>query len=189
MNGNLLDVVESFLCNRCQRNVLNGPFFQLEIRKSWCTKRLSIGTLIFSHWYQWFTSRTNIWCPAFLLMILPYFRFLTLQYKTALRITEDIKGSSRDKLFQDYRLEYPQQRRWMRLLSLPHKSLSTGQPPHICNFHKWQILTDTPKLFMYLLEENNTSKTLSFHMSFMNGINLIQTFVALIIRIYFVMRC
>ena len=164
-------------------------FYNWKSVKAGVPKGSELGPLFFSHWYQWFTARTNIWCPAFLRMILPYFRLLTLQYKAALRITEDIKGSSCDKLFQDLGLEYPQQRRWVRLLSLPHKSLSTGQPPHICNFHKWQILTDTPKLFMYFLEENNTSKTLSFHMSFMNGINLIQTFVALIIRIYFVMRC
>ena len=57
----------------------------------------------------------------------------SVQYKAALPITGTIKGSSRDKLYQELRLEYLQQRRWMRRLCLLYKYLSTGQASHIYN--------------------------------------------------------
>ena len=48
----------------------------------------------------------------------------------ALAITGAIKGSSRNKLYQELGLEYLQQRRWMRRLCL---CFPTGQPSHIHN--------------------------------------------------------
>ena len=48
----------------------------------------------------------------------------------AVTITEAIKDSSRDKLFQKLGFEYLQQRRRMRRLCLTYKLLSTGQLSH-----------------------------------------------------------
>ena len=45
----------------------------------------------------------------------------TVQYNAALAITGEIKGTSREKLYQELGLEYLQQRRWMRRLCLFYK--------------------------------------------------------------------
>ena len=49
----------------------------------------------------------------------------------ALAITGAIKGSSREKLYQELGLEYLYRRRWARRLCLLYKVLSTGQPSYI----------------------------------------------------------
>ena len=49
----------------------------------------------------------------------------TVQYNAALAITGAIKGTSREKLYQELGLEYLQQRRWMRRLWLFYKVVST----------------------------------------------------------------
>ena len=46
-----------------------------------------------------------------------------------------------------------------------------------------RILTDTPTLSRYFLVELETSKALFFHMQYLNGTNLIQTSVAVVIII------
>ena len=55
------------------------------------------------------------------------------QYNPTLAITGAIKGSSRDKLYQELGLEYLQQRRRMRRLCLLYKFLSNAQPSPIHN--------------------------------------------------------
>ena len=52
----------------------------------------------------------------------------TVQYNAALAITGAIKGTSREKLYQELGLEYLQQRRWMRRLCLFYKVVSTKLP-------------------------------------------------------------
>ena len=69
-------------------------------------------------------------------------------------ITGAIKGSSRDKLYQELSLEYLQQRKWMRRLCLPYKFLSTGQPSYVHNLLP-QMRTPT----VSFLAELNISKT------------------------------
>ena len=51
----------------------------------------------------------------------------SVQYNAALAITGAIKGSSREKLYQEIGLEYLYRRRWARRLCLLYKVLSTGQ--------------------------------------------------------------
>ena len=58
----------------------------------------------------------------------------------------------------------------------------------IIYFHKWNILTDTPILSILFLVELNTSKTVIFYISLMNAINLIETFIALVIIIFFALH-
>ena len=55
----------------------------------------------------------------------------TVQYNAALAITGAIKGTSREKLYQELGLEYLQQRRWMRRLCLFYKVVSTKLPAYI----------------------------------------------------------
>ena len=52
----------------------------------------------------------------------------------ALAITGAIRGSSREKLYQELGLEYLYRRRWVRRLCLLYKVLSTGQPTYIYDF-------------------------------------------------------
>ena len=58
----------------------------------------------------------------------------TLQYNAALAITGAIKGTSWKKWYQELRLEYLQQRRWMRCLCLFYKFVSTKLPAYIFDF-------------------------------------------------------
>ena len=55
----------------------------------------------------------------------------TVQYNAALAITGAIKGTSREKLYQELGLEYLQQRRCMRRLCLFYKVVSTKLPAYI----------------------------------------------------------
>ena len=55
----------------------------------------------------------------------------TVQYNAALAITGAIKGTSREKLYQELGLEYLQQRRCMRRLCLFSKVVSTKLPAYI----------------------------------------------------------
>ena len=55
----------------------------------------------------------------------------TVQYNAALAITGAIKGTSREKLYQELGLEYLQQRRCMRRLCLFSKIVSTKLPAYI----------------------------------------------------------
>ena len=55
----------------------------------------------------------------------------SVQYNAALAITGAIKGSSREKLYQELGQEYLSQRRWARGLCLLYKVFSTGQPSYI----------------------------------------------------------
>ena len=58
----------------------------------------------------------------------------TVQYNAALAITGGIKGTSREKLYQEFGLEYLQQRREMRRLSIFYKILWTKLPAYIYDF-------------------------------------------------------
>ena len=49
----------------------------------------------------------------------------TVQYNAALAVTGAIKGTSREKVYQELGLEYLQQRRWRRRLCLFYKVVST----------------------------------------------------------------
>ena len=55
----------------------------------------------------------------------------SVQYNVALALTRAIKGSSREKLYQELGLESLYQRRWVRRLCLRHYVFSTGQPSYV----------------------------------------------------------
>ena len=55
----------------------------------------------------------------------------SVQYNTALAITGAIKGSSREKLYEELAQEYLYRSRWTRRLCLLYKVFSSGQPSYI----------------------------------------------------------
>ena len=67
----------------------------------------------------------------------------SIQYHAALAITGAIRGTSREKLYQELGLESMKDRRWLRRLCYSHKVLSTKLPtylyeliPPIINSHR-----------------------------------------------------
>ena len=95
-----------------------------------------------------------------------------VQYNAVLAITGAIKGSSREKLYQELGLEYLYRRRWTRRLCLLYKVFQLFSHPifMIC-YHHWEALVDMLIRLIWSLANLNISRTLSFLMSFMNGIN------------------
>ena len=55
----------------------------------------------------------------------------TIQYNAALAITGAIRGSSREKLYQELGLETLQQRRWYRKLCCFYKILKSQSPKYL----------------------------------------------------------
>ena len=55
----------------------------------------------------------------------------SIQYNAALAITGAIRGSSREKLYQELRLETLQQRRWYRKLCCFYKILKSQSPKYL----------------------------------------------------------
>ena len=96
----------------------------------------------------------------------------SVQYNATLAITRAIKGSSREKLYQELGLEYLYRRRWTRRLCLLYKVFQLFSHPifMIC-YHHWEALVDMLIRLIWSLANLNISRTLSFLMSFMNGIN------------------
>ena len=95
----------------------------------------------------------------------------SVQYNAARAITRANKGSSCEKLYQGLGLEYLYQRRWARRLCLLYKVFSTVQPSYIMIHHHWEVLVNMLVHLIWPLVNLNISRTLSFLMSFMNGIN------------------
>ena len=58
----------------------------------------------------------------------------SLQYNAALAITGAIRGSSKEKLFQELGFEYLSSRRWLRKLCLFHKTVVNKSPNYLCNY-------------------------------------------------------
>ena len=109
-----------------------------------------------SHKSNWFSSKTIVYFASNIFTIYKSFirphldygdvvydqpsndafsnKFETAQYNAALAITGAIKGTSREKLYQELGLEYLQQRRWMGRLCLFYRVVSTKLPAYIYDF-------------------------------------------------------
>ena len=55
----------------------------------------------------------------------------TVQYNAALAITGAIRGTSKEKLYQELGLESLKDRRWLRRMSYLYKIISTKLPPYL----------------------------------------------------------
>ena len=57
----------------------------------------------------------------------------SVQYNAALAITGAIRGTSKEKLYQELGFESLKDKRWLRSLCYLYKVVSTKQPAHFCN--------------------------------------------------------
>ena len=88
----------------------------------------------------------------------------SIQYNSALAITGAIRGTSREKLYQELGLEYLSSRRWFKRLSLFHKIIYSKSPYYLHNIiPKPNHLINTR--YQYLIP-NFFCRTLSFTNSF-----------------------
>ena len=55
----------------------------------------------------------------------------TVQYNTALAITGAIRGTTKEKLYQELGLESLKDRRWLRRVSYLYEVISTKLPPYL----------------------------------------------------------
>ena len=121
----------------------------------------------------------------------PFFNKLEIfQYNAALAIMGAIKGTSREKVFQELSLEYLQQRRRIRHLSLLYKAVSTKLPAYIYNLipavRQSQRLLNTFNSFSCRIEYLKKS-FFPCVIGQRNKVNL--KFIVLVVVIYFQGHC
>ena len=96
----------------------------------------------------------------------------SVQYNAALAITGAIKGSSREKLYQELGLKYLYRSRWARRLCILYKVLSTGQSSYIYDLlPSLRSFCRHVNSFNFVSCKSEYFKNSSFLMSFTNGIN------------------
>ena len=88
-----------------------------------------------------------------------------MQCNVALAITEAFKSC--DKLYQELRLEYLHQRRWMRKVCLLYKFPSTEQPSH-CSTNSLQLSKHLIFIFTSSAFEKFAETLQHFHRIFLN---------------------
>ena len=100
------------------------------------------------------------------------YKIESVQYNVALAITGAIKGSSREKLYQELGLEYLYRRRWARRLCLLYIKFYqlVNHPIFMIFYHHWEVLLNMLIRLIWSLVNMNISRTYSFLMSFTNGI-------------------
>ena len=98
----------------------------------------------------------------------------SVQYDAALAITGAIRGSSREKLYQELGLESLKSRRWYRKLCLFFKLKKNKHPSYHPSYQHG--LPETITTSLYLMLNMNISETLFFHPLLLSGISSIITF-------------
>ena len=100
-----------------------------------------------------------------------------LQYNACLAITGAIRGTSKEKLYEELGLESLKLRRWHRKLSCFYK-LFSSEHPHPSNYSLQEALVMFLEICIKILSLKQDIlflKTLSFRQLLLNGINLIIT--------------
>ena len=109
----------------------------------------------------------------------------SVQYNAALVITRAIRGTSKEKLYQELRLESLKGRRWLRRMLYLYKIISTKLPPY---FHELipplQRSYRYPGCFQTFRCRTTFFQNLFLPLSLLNGINWI-----LILKILIPMQC
>ena len=98
----------------------------------------------------------------------------TVQYNAALAITGAIRGTSKEKLYQELGLESLKDRGWLRRMSYLHKIISTKLPPYLHQLippHKGHI--DTLVVFKLCVVGLHFSQIRFYRLPLLNGINWI----------------
>ena len=91
-----------------------------------------------------------------------------VHYKAALVITGAIKGTSRDRLYQELGLESLEDRRWSRRLFFFHKKLQGLLPPYLQTYHN--TVSEVIKVSQFL-QEPRYLRIHFFHIALRNGVN------------------
>ena len=117
----------------------------LTIYKSFLTPHLDYGDVIYDRaFHESFQNKLE-----------------SAQYKTALAITGDIKGSSREKLYQELGLESLKSRRWYQKLCLFFKLKKNKHPSYLFDMISKVYqhgLPETITTSLYLMLNMNTSE-------------------------------
>ena len=109
----------------------------------------------------------------------------SVQYNAALAITGAIRGTSKEKLYQEVTLEPLEYRRWLRRKSYLYKIISTKLPPYLYELitpYKGHI--DTLVIFKLYAVGSHFFKIRFYGLPLLNGINWI-----LILKILIPMQC
>ena len=92
----------------------------------------------------------------------------SVQHNAVLAITGTIKGSSREKIYQELGLEYLYRRRWVIRLCLLCKVFQLfSHPLFIIIYHQWAVHVDMLIRLIWFVANLNISRTLSFLISLM----------------------
>ena len=91
----------------------------------------------------------------------------SIQYNACLAITGAIRGTSKEKLYQELGLESLQLRRWYRKLEKFYKIYKNKSPQHLKK--PMHMLQETLITFPVLKSDTTSSKTLSFLLQSLNG--------------------
>ena len=101
------------LLHKLQKNLPTAP--SITIYKSFIRPHLDYGDILYD---QAFNNSFHE-------------RLESIQYNAALAITDAIRGSSKEKLYQELDFESLQQRRWYRKLCLFHKIIKSQSPKYL----------------------------------------------------------
>ena len=109
----------------------------------------------------------------------------SVQYNAALAITGAIRGTSKEKLYQELGLESLKDRRWLRRMSYLYKIISTKLPPYLYELiPPLQRSHRYPGCFQTFRCRTTFFQNLFLPLSLLNGINWI-----LILKILIPMQC
>ena len=96
----------------------------------------------------------------------------SIQYNACLAITGAIRGTSKEKLFQEIGLESLQLRRWYRKLGMFYKIFKSKTPQYLFKLipekHR-HMLQEMLKIFLFLISSTTFINILSFHRRSLNG--------------------
>ena len=109
---NKINETISLLC-KLQNNLPRAPL--ITIYKSFIRPHLDYGDILYDHTFN----------NSF------HERLESIQYNAPLAITGAIRGSSREKLYQELGFELPQQRRWYKKLCLFYKIIKNQSPKYL----------------------------------------------------------
>ena len=93
----------------------------------------------------------------------------SIQYNACLAITGAIRGTSKEKLYQELGLESLQLRRWYRKLGMFCKIYKNKSPQYLFKLKKPMHMLQETLITFPVLKYTTSSKTLSFLLQSLNG--------------------
>ena len=96
----------------------------------------------------------------------------SIQYNACLAITGAIRGTSKEKLYQEIGLESLQLRCWYRKLGMFYKIFKSKSSQYLFKLipeKNRHMLQEMLKIFLFLISSTTFIKILSFHHRSLNG--------------------